>query len=252
MFLAHLDAIERLSRCIAARHSLDQDERDDFVSWVNVRLIEDDYAVVRKFEHRSSPTTYFTVVIINLCREYRAKHWGRWRSSAAARRLGAVAIQLERLLYRDGHALAQAGELLRTSGVTRLSDRALAGIAARLPVRGSVASRWSSLPLAGVVGAGTDSSADHALLDDERAQEWLSVRNALEQALSRLANEDHLIMRLRYWEGLTVAEISRQLGLEQKPLYRRIGANLKRIRTDLRAAGIDAETVNTLLSESAL
>src|SRR5947208_3040379 len=42
------------------------DDVEDFASWVKLRLIDGDYAVIRKFQGRCSPATYLTVVIRRL------------------------------------------------------------------------------------------------------------------------------------------------------------------------------------------
>ena len=56
------------------------------------------------------------------------------------------------------------------------------------------------------------------------------------------------ILRLKFQEGLGIADIARALHLEQKPLYRRLDGLLDRLRTALEAAGIErlnaAEIVN--------
>ena len=59
--------------------------------------------------------TYLTVVIHRLFLDYRIRLWGKWRPSAEAKRLGAVAIALERLIVRDGWSFEQAVEVLRTN-----------------------------------------------------------------------------------------------------------------------------------------
>src|SRR5690242_4202099 len=135
LFLSQLGWIERVLAVTCRRHALARDEAEDFASWVTLRLIEDDYAVFRKFRGESSLTTYLAVVIAMLFRDYRTQRWGRWRPSAAAQRRGPLAIRLETLVYRDRLRLEQAAELLRTAGQTRLSDRDLAAVLSELPAR---------------------------------------------------------------------------------------------------------------------
>ena len=54
-----------------------------------------------------------------------------------------------------------------------------------------------------------------------------------------LSDLDRLILRLRFQDGLAVADIARALHLDQKPLYRRFEELLRRLRAALEAAGID-------------
>src|ERR1019366_2147799 len=100
---------------VSARHHLPGVEADDFASHVKLRLIEDDYAILRKFQRRSSLRTYLTVVIQRMFLDYRISAWGKWRPSAEAKRAGAVAVQLEQLMGRDGYRFGEACELLETN-----------------------------------------------------------------------------------------------------------------------------------------
>ncbi|HEV2734967.1 MAG TPA: sigma-70 family RNA polymerase sigma factor [Longimicrobiaceae bacterium] len=239
--LAHLELLERIIASICRRHALVGDEADDFASWAKAKLIENDYAIIRKFQGRSSISTYLTVVVANLFRDFRTQHWGRWRPSAMAKRLGGLAVRLETLLHRNGHSLTQAIEVLRSSGLTTMSDREISELAARLPAR--------TRPGSAEDPAGEAPPADGELWRSERMNDWDAARGTLERALADLPPEDQLILRLRYWEGFTVAEVARALHLEQKPLYRRIDRDLERLRVSLEAAGVDRESVAGFLSD---
>lgn len=240
-FLANLELLERIIASLCRRHALVGDEADDFGSWVKARLIENDYAIIRKFQERSSFATYLTVVVTNLFRDYRTREWGRWRPSAMAKRLGGLAVRLEALLYRNGHSLPQAIEVLRSAGLATVSDRELTELAAKLPVR--------ARPGLAADAPGEAPPADGELWLSEQTSDRDAARAALERALGELPAEDQLILRLRYWEGFTVAEVARALQLEQKPLYRRIDRNLERLRGILEAAGVDRDCVAGFLSD---
>ena len=135
LFLEHLPIIHRVAAAVAGRNGLRGDEVPELASWIVSRLVEDDYAALRKFRGESSLATYLTVVVTMLARDYRIQRWGRWRPSAAARRSGDIAVRLETLVYGRGYTLRQAGELMRTTGATQLTDRELAGLIAQLPSR---------------------------------------------------------------------------------------------------------------------
>src|SRR5215211_7323506 len=101
VFVRHLDWIQRTSAAVCRRHGLQRADAQDFTSWVTLRLVENDYAILRRFRGESALTTYLVVVVATLYREYRVKRWGRWRPSAAARRAGPVAVRLETLVHRE-------------------------------------------------------------------------------------------------------------------------------------------------------
>jgi len=243
LFLSHLGAIERIAGAICRRHGMTGDDAADFGSWIKLKLVENDYAILGKFRGESALGTYLTVVIAMLARDYRVQRWGRWRPSAAACRRGRIAVQLETLVYRDGHRLDQAAEVLRTRGDTAMSDRDLAAILSQLPLRDPMRPlEVGSAPLAEVPAA---DASELAAWDDDRRH----AEQAVEAALDRLSSEDRAIIRMRFWEGMTVAEISRALGMPQKPLYRRIERALADIRRCVELSGVSRERVQTMLSE---
>ncbi len=53
-------------------------------------------------------------------------------------------------------------------------------------------------------------------------------------------------MRLRFHEGLTVADIARTTGLEQKALYRRMDGLLRGLRSALEREGVGPEVLELL------
>jgi RNA polymerase sigma factor (sigma-70 family) len=91
--------------------------------------------------------------------------------------------------------------------------------------------------------------ADTELLADESHARRARGEGELERALERLAPRDQVVFRLRFWEGVSVAQIARGLGVPQKGLYRRIERALARMRRELERSGVRAEDVRELLDE---
>ena len=58
-----------------------------------------------------------------------------------------------------------------------------------------------------------------------------------------------VILKLRFWEGLTVADIARTLRLDQKSLYPRIQKLMASLRAKLESLGVEAARVADLLTE---
>jgi RNA polymerase sigma factor (sigma-70 family) len=245
LFLSHLHVIDRTLEGICRRQGLFGDAADDFCGWARARLIENDYAAIRKFEGRSAFATYLVVVLTRFVLDYNVQRWGRWRSSAEARRLGDVAVHAERLLYRDGYSVSEAASALRHAGAMTLSDRAFAELAAQIPPRARPREVGDGV-LAAIAGPAL---ADDAVRQTEQAAAWARVRDALADALHELDPEDQLILRMRFWDGASVADIARALHCEQKPLYRRIERQLAQLRGRLVDEGVDRATLSELLVE---
>lgn len=249
LLVAHLSQIDRIVASLARRHAMQPDDAEDFGSWVRMQLMENDYAVFRKFRGDSSLSTYLTVVIAMLLRDYRAQRWGRWRPSAEAKRQGPVAVRLETLVNRDGMRLEEAFQAVRSAGLTDLPDRDLAALWTRLPVRSPARLVESDVRL--LDGAPAPERADVRVVAAEINQKRRCVDEALKRALEHLPPEDRLIVRMRFWEGLSVANIARGLGVPQKPLYRRIERALGELRRSLESAGVAGDDVQALFDGTA-
>lgn len=246
-----VEELPRLERGIAAlcrRHGVRGDDADDFASWAKLRLVEDDYAMLRKFRGESALSTYLTVVVRMLHRDWSVQQRGRWRPSAEARRLGTVAMRLEQLVHRDGMALAQAAERLRTERVTDLSDRALGGILRALPARAPLRPQVVDADVVDTLPA--DAGADERVVREESELRRRSADMALDGAIEQLAAEDRLIVRMRFWDGLSLADVARALHVPQKPLYRRMEKLLGQLRERLSERGVSSEDVRELLDDA--
>lgn len=247
VFLQNLSTVDRIASSLCRRHGVTGDEADEFASWMRLRLVEDEYSVFRKFRGEAALATYLTVVIATLFREYRVKHWGRWRPSAAARRLGEVAVRLELLVYRDGLTLDQAARVLRSTGVTTLGDRELAALLALLPIRPPLRPvQVGETPLDEIPGP---NGADDLIVRSEAERGRRTAEEALVRLMGQLPSEDQVILRMKFWEGLGISEIARGLGLEQKPLYRRLARLLAMLGEELAAEGVSREDAMAIVDE---
>jgi RNA polymerase sigma factor (sigma-70 family) len=229
LFLEQLTLIESVTHAICGRNRLSAFDADDFSSHVKLKLIQDDYSILRQFQARSSWRTYLTIVVQRLFLDYRDHEWGKWRPSAVARRAGAVGMLLERLTTRDGHTLEEACQLLATHHQVQTSREDLDRLFAQFPSR----SRQRPEPeeRASHVPASTP-APDEAVAAAERRETMRRVREVLERSLSRLPPEDRLALTLRFQDGRTIGEVSRILGDNPKRFYRRFENLLQGLRAD--------------------
>lgn len=240
LFLSQLAAIERVISFVSSRHHMPGVEADDFASHVKLKLIEDDYAILRKFQGRSSLRTYLTVVIQRLFLDYRISAWGKWRPSAEALRGGEIAVLLERLMTRDGYGFEEACELLETNHQLTVPRASLEVIAGRLPVR--TRRRFESDEALAQVAA-DQPPTDNVIAERERTAAAGRIAAALKAATAGLDAQDRLIIALRFEDGRSVVEIAKLLRLEQKSLYRRIERLMKELRGRLEAQGVGASAL---------
>ena len=245
-YVEQLDVIDRIASSICRRNGVQGADAEDFASDVRLKLLQDDYAVLRKYRGASSRTTFLTVVISNLFRDHRIKHWGKWRPSAEAKRHGEVAVRLEAAIYRDGQTFEQACGFLAQDGRLKVDRAELRKLLASLPYR---------TPKRVENGASVDhvaspESADGRLLDHERDARLQVAKAALGRAVDRLAPEDGLIVRLHFYEGFSIADVARAVGIPQKPLYVRVKRLLETLHEDLASQGIGRDDCDWLKVEA--
>jgi RNA polymerase sigma factor for flagellar operon FliA len=243
IFLAELPLIEQVISFVCRRNHLSGPDAEDFASHTRLKLLENDYAVLKKFQERSSLKTYLVVTIQRLFLDYRIAAWGKWRLSTAARRLGPTAMLLEQLLVRDGYSFEQACEVLTTNYQVNASRQELEDLHSQLPVR--TRRRIESDDV--LVDSQFGRPPEDPIADRDRQDAADRLRATLQRLLRDLSAQDRLILALRFDDGRSVAAISTLLGLEQKPLYRRFERLLARLREGLEAHGVNAAEVSDLL-----
>ena len=246
MFLAQLALIDRVIAFVCRRNHLTSADAEDFASHARLRLMDDDYAVLRKFQGRSSLKTFLTITLQRVFYDYRIAAWGKWRPSAEAGRRGAVAILLERLIGRDGHTFEEAFEIITVNHRVTVSRADLERMAAALPPR--TKRRMEQDDLLEALPSGD--AADGAAIEDERRRAAARITLALQAQLDSLPAQDRLMLRLRFEDGRTVAQIAAILRIEQKPLYRRLDRLLRELRDGLEDRGVSRAEVKELLGDA--
>lgn len=247
LLVSHLGDIERVIDVVCARQRFSPAEIGDFASHVKLKLVENDYSILRGFRGGSSIRTYLTVVIHRLLLDYRNSLWGKWRPSAEARREGPTAVLLERLLMRDGYSFEEACEVIATNHRIQIARLELEHLAAKLPVH--MPRRFErSDTLDDVASADQSPGATIAAREDQQLADQLV--ESLRHLISGLDTIDRLILAMRFGDSRAVPEIAVTLRIHPKILYRRIERLLRDLRKGLIARGVDQGTVVELLANS--
>lgn len=244
LFEANLAAIERAIARVCRDANVAGADAEDFASTVKLALLDDDCAILRRFEGRSSFATFITIVIRRLLVDQQRAS-GRWFASAEAQRRGDAAIALERLLRRDRRPLAEAIAIVRALHPSVRTEE-LEQIAAALPERTprprlvAIADEHEQR-LAG-------SATAHERVDAiDRQRHAEAASRAVREAMQSMSAEDRVLLRLHFGRGATVADVARALGVAQRPLYRRLEALLGALRRALERAGVDRVSASRLI-----
>jgi RNA polymerase sigma factor (sigma-70 family) len=248
LLLDHLDLIDQIVRTTGRRRQLSAPEREDFASYVNLRLVDDDYAILRKFQNRSTLWTYLAAVIERLSLDFCTEKWGRWRPSTMAERLGPVAVLLERLVTRDSHTVEEAMEILRTNHDVGLTYAELRKIWEQLPARVRT-TEVGEEAAASVTGSDV---SDSAIDDTELAKNIDRLQRALQTAFAQIPAQDRVLIALRFDQDLSMIQIAQLTGSSVPTLHRRLDKSVKQLRMALSRAGFDPREVANLIGHPSI
>ena len=243
IFLDNLPLIQEIIGH-SCRRALRPQDAEDFKSHVEIKLIENDYAVIRKFRGDRGATlkTFLTTTIKHLFLDYKDHLWGKYHASAEAKRLGDIAIRLERLIVRDGYSFEAACEILRTNQGVEISVAELEDIRAKLPHRIPRQEVGEGLlQFEPAQGLRPDQEAEEKELERERRRVYMGLGRAVES----LSTEDQLFVKM--WVKFSIADIARIRKVEQKPLYRRWNKILKALEKALERQGVRREDIKKVL-----
>ena len=235
MFEEHYELVHKTIYGVARRKRLDAESVEEFSGFAFVKILDDDAAVLRNFEGRSTLKTYLVTVVQRLYLDFQIHRFGKWRPSRRAIRLGPLAIELDRLLHRDGKTLYEAVDWLRERGFGDHSRESLAALARMIPNQRR-RPRLEQLDRAEEVAC--DGGVEERLFARDRRRAAARIGTALAQALAALPAEDRLMLRLRFEEELTVRAIAAQFGIEARQLYSRFERLIAGLRRTLEKEGV--------------
>ena len=238
--------IDRVTQRVCRRWGVAAGEVDDVASAVKLALVENDYAILRRYEGRSSLATYLAIIIQRFLADQHERTHGRWRPSPEAQRLGDRAVLIEDVVRRQRRSIEEAIPMIRAVDPS-ITTGEVAAIAERLPAR---APRPREVELPPDVAVAADDRADTAAFNGELRALSRRAGALLRDTMDGWLPDDRLLVRLRFESSLSIADISRLMGVPQRPLYRRIDALLRRLREALLAGGIDLAAVDDLLDAS--
>jgi len=246
LLTSNLALIERAVAFACRRYRLEADDAEEFASIVMLRLIDNDYAILRAYEERSSFATYISIVVQRMALDFRISNWGKWHASAEAKRIGPVAVEVEKLLHRDGRTIDDVLTILgpKHAGLTLEGLRSLAQ---RLPVRAPRHREVAMGEEAESFAVTSAAAVEEPLLASDRREASRRVSTLVAAIIGRLPEDDRLILQLRFEGGMTIAQIARMLRIDQKLLYRRIEKQMRDMKRELEEAGISPDDVTDLI-----
>lgn len=243
LLLQNLPALQQIIRSVCRRRGMNPDETEEFAAVVRLRLVEHDYAVIRAYQVRSSFNTYIAAVVTRMLIDYQRHEWGKWRPSAGAEKLGDIAVELERLLHRDGKTLDEAWSTMspRHPELTRVQ---LGELAEQLTPR----NRRQFVALDEVSNMAASEEGDAA----ERSDTAARISQVVANFISGLPRHEQLILKLRFDSEMSVTQIAGALREDYQKLWRGLQKLFRDLRHHLESAGIAAGDVEKIVGSDVL
>ncbi len=205
---------------VIRRHGLDGDSATECFIHVCAALSSNHFRRLRSFrpDGPASFKTWLMVVVTNLSVDWRRKELGRLRPLKSVSRLSGLEQQVYRCIYEHGMSCGQCLHVLLPR-FPQLTSPQVSEINARLFAILTPQQRWQlSVRRRGLrtieAGPGLEDDdplsrvTDPAAGPDELTDEMQELQ-LLQDALARLPDEQRLLLRLRYEQDLTLAEVAR-------------------------------------------
>ena len=95
-----------------------------------------------------------------------------------------------------------------------------------------------------------DPAITRDVVNREVAATTATANRIVQETIDAQPLQERVAFRLRFGNGMSVADIARSLRYDQKKLYRRLDAIVRRLRVALTRAGISAAEAETLIGVS--
>ncbi len=208
----------------------DYDEAMEKYVYVCRKLAENDFAILKRFRQQGGDnppkfTTWLAAVTHNLCIDaHRATH-GRRQLPRAILRLSEFDREVFRLYYWKGYSRDEIEQhLANTPGATavaiagslRYMEETLTGPSAHPHVQPA------AIPFDEQDGSIGFTEMDHDLVE---------LLGSLNTWLDELSDQERMIIRLRFWEGMTGSEIAKAMKISpEQRVYPLLQNTLSRLR----------------------
>lgn len=240
---------------VIARYTRDVDTRMDAYLYVLEELKAQDFRRLRHYSETAGPrpcsfATWLKLVVRNLYFDWFRHAHGRKSLPKEIQKLGALEQRAFKLVYWEGYSAHESFQILRGEFTTLRFDhfiQRLAEVEARMTsinrakirrdierARGplSLDSEEEGPPIEARAEVHVPTPEDDAALSERRAALWRLIQD--------LPAQDRLLVRLRFFEGLTAKQIAAAIGsTEPMEIYRRIERVCLDLRRRAKALGVD-------------
>jgi len=152
-------------------------------------------------------------------------------------------------VHLKGHSFREAAAILRSRWKVNITDQQLSTLLRDLPRR--LPMRPVQVAEAALRSTPSVDDSAAAVINGETTDVRRNVQRILEASIEALPVEERVLLKLRFWEDASIADAARILGVQQRPLYRRIEKLLTVLRERLHSQGVSVEQIRELTGGTA-
>ncbi len=214
---------------IAWRYSYNYDEVMDKYLFICSKLKEDNYKKLKQFniydKKRPKLSTWLTIIIRHLCVDEIRKRTGRNRYPLAVMRLDDFHRKVFDLYYLKGHSISEIEEM----GISKLSNKKYSSVSQAVNfIHKSISSKTETKFKKSVEKSFVEFDEKYMTKFDNENEDFLKVFNEkIDRLIDDLPDTDGMIIKLKYWEGLSVTEIAKIVRCSRREVCNRLEHSLK-------------------------
>ena len=233
----HLPVIDAAIKVACRRHEILDDQAEEFASHTKLKLIENDYHLIRSFQGKSSFRTYLFTVINRIFIDWLRMMKGRWRPSEYAKRLGQMGIKLEELMARKKLSYQEACYAIKINHGVNIDSREFRKLADKISKQLSTNPRQVDIPLEKINNS--ESTLKDPVIDKNSQEIREKIVSIIKDVSESLEANDKLILKMHFHDNLGISVISRILKQKRHGVDARLKFILVGFKEKILANGIN-------------
>ena len=247
----HLSVIDKAIMAACRRHDVLEDQAEEFASHTKLKLIENDYQLIRSFQGKSSFQTYLFTVINRIFIDWLRMIKGRWRPSEYAKRLGSMGIKLEELMARKKLSYQEACYAIKINHGVSLDSSEYRKLADKISKQLLSNPKQVDIPLEEIKVS--KSSLKDPVIDKNSQAIREKIASIIKDVRESLDANDKLILKMHFHDNLGISAISRILKLKRHGVDARLKFILVGFKEKIIANGINIndarDAINSMFEE---
>lgn len=224
------------------------EDKKDFSSQILIKVIDNDYKVLRSYNKKSKLTTYLLTVISNYYIDLKRKEIKRWRPSKKSKNKGPIAVKLDELINKKNYTLEEAHDTLTINHNYNVTLDELSKIASEFKNSTRQIRKVSDTHLTTL----TDNNphTEEAIIKTEDQKTVNDMIRVSVKIRENLPGEAKLILKMRFFDDYSISQIGRMLNIKRHAVDKILKDSLKEIKDSLIKEDADFNEITKYINEN--